>query len=366
MDNVARPIQTSSSSIKNVHSVYCLALSVGTMAGTEWMSQRNGKWYLCSDGYPVWPLDVLYMLFPNHGRDSTATNVCFVPRHFKFPAVENLLPPRTEQFVPEDLVDSLIFLPLLCIVVTVAMVVTKAAWDYFDPVFAAVKPAHKKWYIVANLYKAFFLAVLATSHRFWVRNYLAFILDEFNCLPVKRCAMVYVVTDVVALYMVPKLPRSTILHHVVTTTLCVIVCATDLTVDGWGGLLGICKMTLLYGTFSTIAFPVNAYLALRVVYSNAKWMTALIKLSLWTYVLCCAINWSAHAFWLFRISVTFELSIYALLYILAVSVIINDDIVLIKWLIKRSSPMASTNDLKGNIDIPLLQRTPDENDKKEQ
>ena len=325
------------------------------------MSQRNGKWYLCSDGYPVWPMEVLHMLFPNDGRDSIGINVCFVPRHIKLPAVENLLPPPTGQFLPGDLIDTVIVLILLCIAVTVAVVVTKAAWDYFDPIFAAVKPAHKKWYIVANLYKAFFLAVLATSHRYWVGAYLAFVQDEFTLLPIKRCAMMYVVTDVVSLYVVPKLPKSTIMHHVVTTTLCIIMSAIDITVDGWGGLLGICKMTLLYGMFSSIAFPVNAYLALRVVYPNAKWMTALVKFSLWTYILCCAGNWSAHAFWLFRISVNFELSIYALLYLLAISVMVYDDTVLIRWLLKRSSPMASTDDSKGNVSS--VEGTPD---KKEQ
>ena len=334
------------------------------MAGTEWMSQRNGKWYLCSDGYTVCPLDILYMLLPNHGRDSTAANLCFAHRHFKLPAAENLSPPPTEQFTPEDLIDAVIVLTLLCTVVTVAMVVSKAAWDYFDPVFATVTPAHKKWYIVANLYKAFFLAVMALSYRYWVGAYMGFYLDDFIMLPVKRCAMIYVATDVVSLYMVPKLPRSTIMHHVVTTTLCLFVSAIDITIAGWGGLLGISKMTLLYGMFSTIAFPVNAYLALRVVYPNAKWMTALVKFSLWTYILCCAGNWSTHVFWLIRISVNFELSIYSLLYILAISVMVYDDTVLIRWLMKRSSPMASTDDSKGNISI--LQCTPVGNDKKTQ
>ena len=328
------------------------------------MSLRNGKWYLCSDGYVMWPLEMLNMLFPNHGRDSTAANLCFAPRHFKFPAAENLLPPPTEQFMPGDLIDAVIVLTLLCTVVTVAMVVTKAAWDYFDPVFGAVTPAHKKWYIVANLYKAFFLAVSAFCHRYWVGAYMGFYRDEFTLLPAKRIAMIYVATDVVSLYMVPKLPRSTIMHHVVTTTLCLIVSAIDLTIDGWGGMLGICKMTLLYGMFSTIAFPVNAYLALRVVYPNAKWMTTLVKFSLWTYILCCAGNWSTHVFWLIRISVNFELSIYSLLYILAISAMVYDDTVLIRWLMKRSSPMASTDDSKGNVS--MLQCTPVGNDKKEQ
>ena len=80
----------------------------------------------------------------------------------------------------------------------------------------------------------------------------------------KCVGVMYVATDLVALYMVPKLLRSTVGHHVTTPTLYMVVAAMDLSIKGWDGLRGVGKMSLLYGACSSIAFPVNVYLRLRV------------------------------------------------------------------------------------------------------
>ncbi len=302
---------------------------------------RDGRWYLCSDNKILEPLDILHLLFPNEGRNATGDNVCFVPRHLTFPPLRALLPDPTEYFVPDDLVDSIIALTILCVLVSVGITLCKVVWEKVDPSFAAISPPHKKWYVVANLYKSFFLAIMAIGRRYWIGAYKAFYLDDFQMTELKRCSMIYIVTDLVALYMVPKLPRSTVMHHVATTTLSLLFSSMDLTVKGWGGLLGVSKMAVFYGVLSTIPFSVNAYLALRVVYPKAKWLPGLVRWSLWTYVFCCAANWTAHAFWLAGLVITMEVSIATILYLLPVLMMINDDITLIKWLWKRSSPMAA-------------------------
>ncbi len=316
--------------------------SLHRMAGIGAVVQglRDGHWYRCSNGKLVEPLDILHLLFPNVGRNSSDNDVCFVPRHLTFSPLRALLPDPTGYFVPDDLVDSIVALTILCVLVTVGLILCKLVWEKVDPRFAAISPPHKKWYVVANLFKAFFLACLAISSRYVIQTYKQFFLDEFRMIELKRCTMIYVVTDVVALYMVPRLPRSTVLHHIATTTLCLTVSSVDMTVKGWGGLLGVSKMTILYGTFSSIAYPVNAYLALRVVYRKAKWLDGLVNISLWTYVACCAGNWSVHAVWLVRAVMSFDVSVATLLYLVAVSTMVHDDIVLIRWLWSRGSPMA--------------------------
>lgn len=313
------------------------------MAGVSAITQglSDGLWYRCSNGKLVEPLDIIHLLFPNMGRNGSDDDVCFIPRPFTFPPLRALLPDPTGFFVPDDLVDAIISLTILCVLVTVGLAFFKVLWEKVDPNFAAVSPSHKKWYVVANLSKAFYLACLAISSRYVIQTYKQFFLDEFHMIELKRCTMIYIVTDVVALYMVPKLPMSTIMHHVATATLCLTVSSVNMTMKGWGGLLGVSKMTILYGTFSSIAYPVNAYLALRVVYSKAKWLEGLVNLSLWTYVLCCAGNWTVHAVWLAGAVINFDVSIATLLYLVAVSVMVHDDIVLIRWLWKRSSPMAT-------------------------
>ena len=301
---------------------------------------QDGSWYHCSDGYVIEPLDMLHLLFPNKGRNITGVNVCFVAHHFDIPFLKNVLPPPSKLFAPDDLIDAIMALVILCALVTVGMMVCKKIWSSFEPSFASINPPHKQWYVIANLSKSFFLAVLTFSTRYWKGSYLALYRDEFQRIELKRCMVMYIATDVVALYMVPKLPKSTILHHIATASICMIFAGVNVSIKGWDGLLGVCKMSLFYGVFSTVTFTVNAYLALRVVYPNAKWLTLLAKFSLWTYIACCAGNWTIHALWLAGAILNLEISVYAVLYLLVISSMVHDDIVLIKWLIKRSSPMA--------------------------
>ena len=313
------------------------------MAGIQAVTSgwQDGLWYRCSDGYIIEPLDAIRLLFPNKGRNITGDNVCFVPKTFSLPLLENLLPPASKYFTPDELVDSIMALAVLCLLITAGMIVSKTVWSLLDSQFASIKPPHKQWYVVANLSKALCLAIISFSSRYWVGVYREFYLDEFQTLELKRCMMVYVATDVVALYTVPKLPKSTILHHIATTTLSVVVSGMNISLKGWDGLLGVCKMSLLYGTFSSVSFSVNAYLALRVVYPRAQWLTPLVKFSLWTYIACCAGSWTIHVLWLAGMVLNVDISLYPVLYMVVISATVHDDIVLIKWLMKRSSPMAA-------------------------
>ena len=300
---------------------------------------HDGRWYQCSDGWPIEPLDVLLLIFPNKGRNSTGRNVCFVPRLIEFPPLRNLLPDSTELFVPDHLVDSCVVLFVLCTLVTVGLILTKFIWERVDSKFASIAPPHKKWYVVANMTKAFFLACMVFSSRYWIDAYLGF-LDEFQTIKVKRCSTLCVVIDIVALYMVPKLPLLGVIHHVSTTTLTMILSSTDISVKGWGGLLGVCKMSVIYAVFNSLTFLVYVYLALRVVYPKAKWMHWFLKATLYSFVLSRAVNWTAHAIWFAGIISTFKLDLISVFYLVLIFFMVCYDSIFIRWLIKRSSPMA--------------------------
>ena len=301
-------------------------------------SLSEGKWPVCHDGGIVQPLDALYLLFKNKGKNTTGFITCFAPDRFQFPPLRNLFS-DLKPFTPDDLLDSLMCLFIASLVVAVGITALKLFWEGVDSKFAFINPTHKKWYVVANISKSFILGCMTLSFRYWHVAYYAFYLDNMIMqVDIKRCGMLYVATDLVATVMVPKLPRSTIMHHITTTLLIIMVAGVDLDVKGYGGLLGVCKMALLYGTFSSFPFLVNGYLALRVVYPKASWLHVLVKLSLWSYILCCACNWSAHLVWLCSLLFSWNLSMVNVLYVLAISVMVNDDIVLIKWLVRRSSP----------------------------
>ena len=156
----------------------------------------------------------------------------------------------------------------------------------------------------------------------------------------KRGCAVYIVPDIVALYMVPKLPRTTIVHHIVTTLSGLVIFSTNLEIKGYTGLLGFVKMGTIYGSLSSLAFSVNAYLGLRVVYRDAKWIKLLSYMSLFVYLGISFINWSFHLSWFIGVVRAWDYSIYSIVYIAVFYLIVSDDIVLIKWLLRQSSPMA--------------------------
>lgn len=299
----------------------------------------EGKWPRCHDGRLLEPLDILFLLYKNKGRNATAINFCYVADRFNFPPLRNLLPDPTASFTPDDFVDCLVCLFITSLFVVVGMALVKHLWERVDHHFAAIKPSHKKWYVVANLSKSFFLCCMAVSPRYWEGTYDAYIHQRIEGINMKRCGMMYVATDLVALFMVPKLPLSTVLHHITTILLILIVSTVNINVEGFSGLLGVCKMVLLYGVFSTIPYLVNTYLALRVVYSKDSWLHLVVKISLWPYVLCCVCNWTVHLIWAGFLLYNIDLSVPNILYLLAISTMVNDDIVLIKWLIRKSSPV---------------------------
>ena len=313
------------------------------MAGLGALCLKNDSLVpLCSDGKLIEPLDAIHLLFPNKGPNVVGDNVCFAPRPFHVPLLTSLLPEGGDLFTPHDLVDAVVSLTLLCILVAVGLVVAKHLWELLDPQFRAITPEHKKWYVVANMSKAFFLLCMTFSTRFWIGAYKCFVEDDCQMTELKRCMMIYVATDTVALFMVPKLPTSTALHHIFTTLMSFVVCGTNLKIKGGAGVLGFCKMGAFYGLLSTVAFTVNAYLALRVVYPRANWVRMISRISLVTYVLLCAVNWSVHLLWFLGYwALERDFSLYTFLYMAMISFLINDDIILIKWLIRQGSPMAS-------------------------
>ena len=308
-------------------------------------------WYICPNGEIIEPLDLLHTLFPNEGRSIVGDNVCFVAKRFSFPLLQNLLPSETKYFKPEDFVDGLISLAVMSVLVTFLILLAKGIWNNYDSSFRSVTPSHKQLYVMANLAKAILLGILAISPRYWAGS-LRFYSDKFQGVEIKRCGIIYIVTDFVALFLVPRLPRSTLMHHVTTSVMAVVVTCMELRMPGWSGFLGVAKMGVLYGLFSSAAFPVNIYLALRVVYPDARWMPILVHVSLWTYILCCILNWGIHIVWVFRLASQWQFSVISLLYLVAVYFMVNDDIVLLSWLVKRlrrKNNSSVTNDNKKEL-----------------
>jgi len=289
------------------------------------------------------PLDKLhYTLFPYGPPVGNEVNLCMVPRYITVPWLEKALPSSSDVFVVEDLIDSIACLFITMFLLSLSWYAVYYVWNRVDHRFAAVSPAHKKWYVIANLSKSFLLGIQALSIRYWMSVYMSYVEGRYRVrLELKRCIVLYVVTDVVALFMVPKLPRSTFVHHVTTLLMAMVVWGVDNTIPSTQGANGIVKMIIIYGQCSTVAFLVNGFLAWRVVYPRAGWVKMTCHLALLSYLLSCTMNWSFHLVWLYGCVFNMDISILTVLYIVGLAFTINDDIKLISWLIKQQSPMAS-------------------------
>ena len=329
------------------------------MAGLSALGgHEEGRWYVCNDGWPLELLDAIQLLFPNEGRKAapeknyTGAVACFEPRHFQF--IQNR--PKAF-FLSKDLADTFVLLFLCCAIVTATFAVTKFIWCAVDPTFASIRPAHKQWYVVATMHKMVMRACMSLSVRYWAMFYYGFFEDQFASLEIKRLIVLISAIDIVGLYMVPKLPRSTRWHHVIVVILCVSINSLDLSVPGWGGLLGASKIACLYGAFGTAAFTVNAYMALRVVYPKAEWIQTLASVALVAFLVCSVANWTAHSVWLGGLLWELDISVGTFFYSLILVVLVYDDIFLIKWLIKRGSPMDDDNNKENgliNVDLEKL------------
>lgn len=298
------------------------------------------KYGRCVDGRLAQPFDLLHVvLYPQLPvQEDGVLGYCHYPKLYNLPFVWKLLPEETEIFHPKELVDTLTALLVVSLVVLAGLILARYGWDIVDKNFNSISPSHKKWYVVANLSKAFFLGCIALNTKY-TRELLRMFTDDFGSILQKRSMALYVVTDVVALILVPKLPRSTIIHHVVTFLLGTVTWGTNLRIKGYAGILSVAKMGLVYGMISCMAFLVNAYLALRVVYPKSTAVRMLCYLSLLSYLACCAVNWTYQIYWLKNVITNGQFSLYAGVYVMLMVFIVNDDIILIKWLLRQSSPV---------------------------
>ena len=75
---------------------------------------------------------------------------CSGSQYFQIPALKKILP----NWMPDDFVDTLACLLFCCAIKTIFMIATKHVLEHFSMNFAAIKPPHKKWYVLAHLFKA--------------------------------------------------------------------------------------------------------------------------------------------------------------------------------------------------------------------
>ncbi len=274
---------------------------------------------------------------------------------------------------------------LLCAILTIALkgfhLLLKNRWK----AYSKLPTENRQLYVLANLCKATCLAILFFSKIWIIDVYDAFVFDQWDTMGerrlmrVKNISALYVATDVIALFIVPKLPSTTVIHHYVSWLLAMIIFGTDVRMPQ----STVVRMILLYGAWSTVPYSVNAFLALRRLFEDVDdsgnlvkqedkgekveekrpklfWLESLAIFALVLYAITCACNWMWHLHWLighiaFGVNnwyVGYNASIYTyffettltewfptiliVLYSLSSLMLARDDVILMQWLWERA------------------------------
>jgi hypothetical protein len=213
-----------------------------------------------------------------------------------------------------------------CGILYISYPITHLYLNKFYVPYQNINPKHKQQYFISNMIKGLVLGYCSYNATIILLNYTK---NIWNLENIKYLGAIYASTDMVSIFKVEKMQINTIIHHILVQIL-FMISLFILNFNHDSLALGI----VIYAIFSTLAFSVNLYLALRLTIDNDKVLKTLATTSGIIYQFCCTINWVFQIYFLFtrcEINVLFRMFYFAIL-----GLIIFDDLVLIKYLIKNS------------------------------
>jgi len=231
------------------------------------------------------------------------------------------------------------FFTIISLSIPIFYVITYFIFNILSKSFNLITPNHKKIYVVKNYVKSVYLLLICLYSITIIKQV---ILLNVDLKLAKYLAITYFINDLFALYifyflgLITKLPNSTILHHIASST------AGFITLTKIDNTIDIKMLILLYGFFSCMSFVVNMYLGYRV-YTKTDWIKYyFVIISYWVYLITLILNWCVQ---LYLMYFTLQFNIFYGLYILFLIFIGQDDIVLLKYLWNQSNDI--WNELKN-------------------
>ena len=191
--------------------------------------------------------------------------------------------------------------------------------------YKTINPKHKQQYFISNLVKGTILGLITPHSYFILYNYIFYNIWDLN--EIKIMASLYASIDLVSMFQVNKMQTTTIVLHSMVQVFYIIslLCFNFNEHE-------ISTPIVIYAIFSTFAYMVNSYLALRLIL-NVKYLKLFATISSIIYQFCCTLNWSYQCYYLYLSNINF---IVKLIYSIVIMTIVSDDIVLIKFLNKKS------------------------------
>ena len=186
----------------------------------------------------------------------------------------------------------------------------------------------KQTYVVANIVKSIILlCITPLCFIFLYKLFYGMSEEIYNYTFI--ITSIYASTDMVSLLLERGKKLSTIYHHI-------FVQLASVTCISLGTFNTVADIILIYGVFSTFAYLVNFYLAIRfLVDNNLIALKRLATLAYLIYISSCIINWSIQTVYLISFLINGHFITWGLL-LLFNYVVINDDLILMEFLHKNS------------------------------
>ena len=208
--------------------------------------------------------------------------------------------------------------------------------------FQRISP-EKKMYTVSHLIKAGVLAAIAPLGlaAFWD----GVMYDEWNTQTFRSLGCIYAIPDFVSMLVVRRMTKSTYVHHAVVVMFWVISLWVDFTQRN------IFRAVVVYAVFTTHGYMVYTLLATRFLGVTPRMARCLSTIALSSYGGFCVANWVWQVAYIRDLITTSNhWSIYV--YLFAISFVVYDDMLLCKWLLRR------THHLAGSGEPPLPSKEP--------
>lgn len=183
---------------------------------------------------------------------------------------------------------------------------------------------YKKKYIVKNIFKSILLALISLVAIIPIID--NFIFNNWSCIPWYIIGSLYMAVDFGGLIYIRGLPTTTIIHHTCVTIIGFISIMIDYTVIGYY------RSFVLYCYFSCLPFIVNFYLGSRYIIQDEQIKKKIAYYSYIIYTITLILNILCEIVLFYNVPFSYTIIIY----IAILSMIFNDDIVLIRFLYKVS------------------------------
>ena len=191
--------------------------------------------------------------------------------------------------------------------------------------YAAIDDQAKQFYVLSNLIKS--AVLLAYSPLAGVLLYETMVLDQWDSNRIRIMGTLYCIPDFVSLFMVSRMATTTVVHHIVVCVFNAFSLYNDY------DQINVVRAIMVYAVWSTFAYMVNLLLASRFVDTSPMMSMVLSALALLIYGTCCFFNWSWQVWFLSGIASTNPYQVFG--YVALMSMLVWDDIVLMKWLFKN-------------------------------